>query len=258
MKLEARQYWGEADRQWDLDGLSVTYTRYPALQRQLRHCHENPTYFFLLGGDFTDESDQLGSQTPKRFDLLFHPAEAWHEGSSGPRGRFGLNFEPSRGWLEKYGLTTKDLGEYRLVADPFRAGELLRLAVCGLETDLAETQILEMLLPAEPVANEAPTWFAKLGRLLDAEVSWSLRSLAEELSVHPVYLARIFRSRFGCSVSEWLRRKRLVECAKSLIDGRSSSEIAYEEGFSDQSHFGRTFRAYFNCTPGEFRRRWTQ
>lgn len=256
MKLGAHQYWGETERQWDLGGLSVSLTRYPAFQSQARHSHENPTYFFLLGGDFTDVSSERGALAPQRFELLFHPSGAPHEGCSGPKGRFGLNFEPSESWLAKNDLKASDLGSYRIDSDPMRAGELLRLNVCGFEAVQAESQLLEILLPDALESQESPAWFRKVRGLLDSGRPWSLHSLADELAVHPVYLARVFRARFGVSVSEWLRRRRLVSCARSLMDGRPSSEVAHEEGFADQSHFGRAFRAYFDCTPHEFQRRW--
>ena len=254
MTVEAARYWGEVDGQWQLGGLTATLTRYPALQPQRRHRHENPTYFFLLDGAFSDQSTELGYRLPERFELLYHPAGAWHEGISGPEGRYGLNLEIA---LEELDLREGDLGEYRLENDPMRCTELLRLILLGLETLDDADPLMEVLL-APQKRKEAPCWLRRLDSLLDApaDQTWTLRTLADELAVHPVYLARIFRARHGCSVSDWLLRRRLLAAAKGLADGRSASDVAHETGFADQSHFGRAFRAYAGQTPSAFRRRW--
>jgi AraC-like DNA-binding protein len=50
---------------------------------------------------------------------------------------------------------------------------------------------------------------------------------------------------------------RLDTCRAALRDDRQRalniSEIAYRWGFSDLSHFNKTFRQRFDCTPGEWR-----
>ena len=249
---------GSSAQSWDFGGLIVNLTKYPALQRQARHRHENPTYFFLLGGEFTDESSQLGTQSPERFELLYHPSGAWHQGTSGPSGRVGLNIEPNQTWLRKFDLDFDDLGGYRIEADPIRSSELLRLATGHFYGSAMEDQILEILLPNQEFPDEQPSWCQKLQRKVNCESieSLTLRSLAEELSVHPVYLARVFRSRYRCTVTEWIRRKRLLIGAKALLDGVPISEVALDAGFSDHSHFGRVFKSYFSYSPREFRRHW--
>jgi len=258
--LGARQYWGESVQIWAVDGLSVSRSHYPPFQTQSRHRHENPTYFYLLGGEYCDESMELGRRSPGRFQLLYHPAGAWHEGASGPTGRFGLNLEPTEGWLGKFDLTFKDLGDYRVEDHPLRAAELLHLATIGFPASGAENQILEVLLPSSPAVEESSAWFRRLGRLLSDEPAerWSLQSLANELGVHPVHLARVFRARYGCSVTDWLLRKRILVGAGLLMEGKPVSEAAIQANFADQSHFGRTFRAYFDQTPREFQRYWLQ
>ncbi len=243
-----------------MGGVTVTSTRYSALQRQSRHRHENPTYFFLIGGEFCDVSSELGTRYPERFELLFHPAGCWHEGISGESGRCGLNIEPSVEWLAGFGLEASDLGKYRVESDPVRGCELLRLANSGMPGEWASDQILEILLPSEPVAQDGSGWLKRLDSLLFASdgTRWSLRTLASELGVHPVYLARVFRQRYRCSLTQWLLRRRLLEAARGLSDGPSVSDVAHEAGFADQSHFGRAFRSYFELTPGHFQRRWVE
>jgi AraC family transcriptional activator of tynA and feaB len=55
----------------------------------------------------------------------------------------------------------------------------------------------------------------------------------------------------------WLLETRLDVCSKALKDplqrNRGISEIAYSCGFSDLSHFNKSFRARFNITPSQWR-----
>jgi AraC-like DNA-binding protein len=74
------------------------------------------------------------------------------------------------------------------------------------------------------------------------------------ISVRTVHLR--FRS-VGRSFSRWVIESRLDACSTALKDARdfntSISSIAYRNGFSDLSHFNKTFRARFDMTPSEWR-----
>lgn len=254
MTLGAGQYWGDAFRRWDLDGLAVSLTRYSGIERQARHRHVNPTFFFLLKGQFGDVSEALGSCYPKRFEILFHPAGAWHEGISGPDGRIGVNIEPSPDWLGRNGLVHKDLGPYRVESDPMRSSELLRMVLNGFSCHAVNEQMVELMTCFNRDRMETPAWYRRLDDLLAAGTHWRLLSLATELGVHPVYLARVFRARHGCSVTESLSRRRLLSAVGPLLDGLPSSRAAHEAGFADQSHFGRACLAFTGRTPRELQR----
>jgi AraC family transcriptional activator of tynA and feaB len=62
----------------------------------------------------------------------------------------------------------------------------------------------------------------------------------------------------GTSIKRLIRTRRLERCRRALEDlsqtHRTVSEIAYGWGFSDMTHFGRSFRASFGLLPGEYRR----
>ena len=83
-----------------------------------------------------------------------------------------------------------------------------------------------------------------------------LCKLAQELDLHPVYLARAFRSHFRYSPGDFARQHRLQRAANLLAHCRLSlslSEVAQDCGFFDQPHLSRSFRARFGVTPGEYR-----
>ena len=67
--------------------------------------------------------------------------------------------------------------------------------------------------------------------------------------------ARAFRAAFGESAWSHVQRRR-VERARELLERtrRPISEVAFECGFSSQSHLTRCCRQRFGATPGEIRR----
>jgi AraC family transcriptional regulator len=79
--------------------------------------------------------------------------------------------------------------------------------------------------------------------------------LASAAGLSPVYFARQFKQRTGCSPHRYLRSLR-VRRAKELLhnDYMSISEIALSCGFCHQEHMTRVFRAECGTTPAAFRR----
>ncbi len=66
--------------------------------------------------------------------------------------------------------------------------------------------------------------------------------------------SRFFKLRTGMSVSEYITNLRLGLATRRLVDTQMTvSEICYECGFSNVSHFSRCFREKKKCSPSEFR-----
>ena len=57
----------------------------------------------------------------------------------------------------------------------------------------------------------------------------------------------------GTSIARYIQERRLARCRRALEDPqqahRSLSEIAYGWGFSDMTHFGRSFRKAYGMLP---------
>jgi AraC family transcriptional regulator len=83
----------------------------------------------------------------------------------------------------------------------------------------------------------------------------TLSDLANVAGVSRFHFARLFRMSTGYSPMAFLLRKR-IERAKALLDRGNMPicEIAAMLGFSDQSHFSRTFRKLEGVTPKQFAR----
>ncbi len=86
----------------------------------------------------------------------------------------------------------------------------------------------------------------------------NVNGVAEQNRLGPRQIQRLFESE-GTTFSEHVLMKRLDRVHEALLNARlrhrSISDIAYECGFGDISHFNRVFRRRFGATPSDVRNR---
>jgi AraC family transcriptional regulator len=69
------------------------------------------------------------------------------------------------------------------------------------------------------------------------------------------HFARLFREKFGCSISQYLKSAQIAKAKAYLLEtDLPLKEIAYRMGFSSLSNFSFAFRAATGVTPGQFRK----
>lgn len=86
-----------------------------------------------------------------------------------------------------------------------------------------------------------------------------LIDLANLIGMTESSFSRFFKLHTGMSVSDYIINMRLGEASRRLVYTKMSvSEICYECGFNNVSHFSRCFRERKNCTPSEFRAMYKQ
>jgi AraC-like DNA-binding protein len=70
------------------------------------------------------------------------------------------------------------------------------------------------------------------------------------------HFSRIFKAAFGTSPIDWLRRERISQAKRRLVETTDAiKEIAEQTGYSDRFFFSKDFRRLTGHTPREFRRR---
>lgn len=77
----------------------------------------------------------------------------------------------------------------------------------------------------------------------------SLKILAEYSFCSITYLSKMFKDNMGCTVYEYLTDYRINYSKKLLKEGKSVTEVCYECGFGDCSHFIRVFKEITGMTP---------
>ena len=251
-------------------GFRLQEARYPPDHRIPPHAHRRPQLCVVVDGGYVEE---IGSS---RLDVglssvLFHPAGAAHADRFSVEGARCLNVtllpeEMGAGGrvvdrLDRSGRIRHGLPGWlasKLVAELELRDELSPVSVAGFVSaalcDLARGAAPALLQDADP-----PSWLEEVRRRLHEEFRTypSLSELAEDAGVHRAHVARAFRRHFGCSVGEFVRRRRIQFACRQLRDpDRSLSAIAFGAGFADQSHFTRTFRKLVGTTPGRYRERY--
>jgi hypothetical protein len=120
--------------------------------------------------------------------------------------------------------------------------------------------VYKKFLREKKTKTRVPEWAKELKEIIqdqiDTNLTLSLKELSESLNVHPSYLSREFSKYFdNLSFGDYIRKLRIEKSIGLLKDPKYSlAEIAYLTGFSDQSHFNRTFKLHMGKNPSVYRK----
>ncbi|MGE7776656.1 helix-turn-helix transcriptional regulator [Chitinophaga sp. NPDC101104] len=81
------------------------------------------------------------------------------------------------------------------------------------------------------------------------EADWSVDELARKLFVSESRLAHIFKQDMNISIRQYILWKKIETAATKSQTGCSLTESAHFAGFTDSSHFIKTFRKMFGVRP---------
>lgn len=262
-KLTTGRFYGETLRRNRSDRLTVTEVRYPGGFRIPAHSHERPIVNFILAGAYTEF---WGSQQRecRPAETLFHPAGLVHSEHFSPIGArcLAIEFDPARLGLDQALVMPSGTEAFPRGRWTWISGRLLRelRAQDELSALVVEGLLLVLLsgvarygrtMPGQP-----PRFLRRAHELLSDRFTEPLRigDVAAEVGVHPSSLARAFQRHYRCTPGEFVRRLRVDLAGQRLAESEVSlAAIARETGFSDQSHFSRTFKSLTGMTPGAFR-----
>ncbi len=86
-----------------------------------------------------------------------------------------------------------------------------------------------------------------------SDSQYGVEDLSKACFISRVHLYRKIKQLTGLSATEFIRHIKLKKAASILIEtGKSSSEVAYECGFSSPSYFAKRFKEVFKLSPSEY------
>lgn len=231
------------------------------------HSHEKPRFVFILRGKFAEIYERKKRECVP-FMTIFRPASEKHSEDYYGKGIVCLRIDIQPEWLER-------LDQYNVKLDismDFSGPELVTL-INKLNTEFDDFDAFSalaieaiMLETAAFIARREnkshskyknPRWLLTAKDYIHAEFSNQLTvaEIAAAANIHPVHLARVFRRCYGSTIAEYIRRLRVDSARVALTTSDETlSEIALNAGFSDQSHFSKTFKRLLNQTPAEYRK----
>lgn len=257
------QFYGHTNETVKLAGLTLTDTEY----RQKRvpwHFHQNCYFTFLLEGGMT-EANKKRSYECQAGDLLFHNWDDAHYNIASDKFTRGFHLEIDNSWLERYDIKNViDEGSIGIV-DPIIKGGICNIfkemKIAGEEQQLAIDALLIRVTGRlagikQVTEKRRPGWLDKVIEMIhSASGPLSLNQLSLLANVHPVHLSREFSRHTGSTFGDYIRAAKVQRAIVLLLNRQLSlTEIAFMCGFSDQSHFIRSFRQYYNTRPLKFRR----
>ena len=114
--------------------------------------------------------------------------------------------------------------------------------------------IFRKMLPGGDRADAAPS---EMLRYIETHFNenLSLSSLAKKCFYSPKYFSRVFKERYGITVSEYIQKKRM-EKGRELLENtdRTVEEISSMVGYCDATHFYKYFKRFYGITPKEYRK----
>ena len=260
---------GKSELRRELPGFSASVLQ-PTLHEEdvPLHTHDSASLIFVLEGTYRTSADcrQKLSSEPR---LIFNPSGTVHRDSFvTPKGRF-LALSVAK----KLNGSVGSEGQLPKAALSFVSGHAIAMAkhlLRELECNTPHNSVIledacwETIAAVSGAARSQgrspatiPPWLSEARSMLtEGSETGSIASIASQLGLHPVYLARRFRRHFGCSPAEYRMRCRLRTAIEGLRQSESSlGQIAQESGFFDQSHFTHAFKERFGHSPGVYRSR---
>jgi AraC-like DNA-binding protein len=124
-------------------------------------------------------------------------------------------------------------------------------------------EIVSLDLVSEALATLRPPTVREEGRrtdmlllnkacdLIETELEGELRveAIASEVGVGTATLRRLFQKAYGCTISEYIRIRRLDVARTILEEGGAVSAAAAFAGYTSPANFSTAFRRRFGITP---------
>jgi AraC family transcriptional regulator len=259
------QFYGALQLRRELRGLTLSHRVADRPSGEVEaHTHVEAHFVLVTTGIYCSSARGAAGIRP----LVYNPPGTSHRDHF--RDGIGSFFTVSVSPDHFQQIEVSGLREFASVlADPASRGvaQALLLACAREDPDLALESLCYELLGAPQQSaclsnayrvrnGVAPHWLKTAYEMIedDYQKYLTVRDLAVAAGVHPVHLARGFRTYFRCTPGDLLRLRRLERAADlMLFSPMTLAEIAVSCGFADQSHMTNAFHRIYGTSPGHYR-----
>ncbi len=263
-QLQTGEFYGQTNQTIHLDGITLTDTEYTH-DRVDWHYHENAYFTFILQGNVV-EGNKKEVYNCSTGSLLFHNWQEAHYNIKPEGYTRGFHIELKKIWFDNLDFNINKLQGSIKISDIDIKLFLYKIFIeTKIEDETTTLSIQSLILQtlSEMFRNthlkfdKNPVWVNKIKEIISYEFSdkLTLGYLSKELDIHPVHLSRDFSKYFNCNLGDYLRKLK-IEKSYALLSNKqfNLTEIAFECGFADQSHFIRSFKSLSGLSPKAFRK----
>jgi AraC family transcriptional regulator len=263
-KLLKGEYYGQNKQKSIYDELIITDTEYTHAKVDW-HYHENPYFTYLLQGKLY-EANKKNDYHLGAGSLLFHNWQDAHYNVKPPEFTRGFHIELNADWFKKYNLTSFNFEGSIHLQNPLIKSVMNQIFMESKKNDVHSKLSIDILLldifnkiqnKVQLELQAKPKWVELLKEIIneEPETCSSLPFLAKQLNIHPVHLSREFSKYFDSTLGQYLRNQKVNNAALLISQSDAPlTEIGYECGFYDQSHFISNFKRLYGLTPLKFRK----
>jgi AraC family transcriptional regulator len=261
LKLQKGEFLGTTDFYQATPEATISVTHYDCGDgdSNLMHYHEHPNFYFILNGGSIEKRTHV-AQELQTGAFRFYRAGEYHQNVRCGEQAKSINLEINSSWLQDQ--HTQESVLEAAVKIPWAGCLVLKMFYELAAADAATTPSVQLLLndlvhTTGKTLQSRPIWLKRVQELLLDRWSefLSLEDLAVASGANPITISKHFHRYFGCTLGEYMRK---VKVSRSLQLIRSTdlplTDIAYQCGFADQSHFIRCFKQYTGFLPAHFRK----
>ena len=262
--LENGRFYGGVLGSSAANGLTLAETSYAPGFEVPPHEHSTPFFCVAVRGSFVEQFESERHELAAG-SLFYHPGPGVHAERFGERGGRCFVAQMSTAWVKSIkarGVETPDRfleksggREAWLATEAYHEFGRGDTASALSVEELLVAMLAEVTRTRHTLERRSPLWLRRATDMLETRYleAISLTEVAAEVDMHPSHVARSFVRFHGCTVGEFVRRLRL-DHARTLLSGpRGLADVALVTGFADQSHFTRSFKLRYGCTPGAYR-----
>jgi AraC family transcriptional regulator len=259
LMLEKGAYLGKVIDLSEADGILAGATSYyPGDGTGVMHYHENSHLSFILRGGGVEKRKSSEFERLPGEIMFFHAGEP-HQSLSKLFPARNVNLEIESVFLRDNGVTESAVSA-SILKNPNAKFIMLKvykelLAADDFSGATIKMLLLNLICAAREAEKGEPRWVGVIYELMNDR--WneplSLKDLSQAAGVHPVTVSKFFPKYFSCTFGEYMRRLKIEKSLRMIKNSPCSlTEIAYECGFYDQSHFTRTFKHLTGFLPNSY------